>query len=279
MKPALSAMRVSKSNGKIQHMILSWLSSYERAPESCMSCRWNLSDSTAWDGLSFPDHIVASTPTATTYEKSLSFTRQALSGPPSSYSGDVPQALAGLDGPWAAVVSAELCTSASALLQYLELWATPGTELLVNGTLVARTRPHSSTSSAFPRGPQTPAPFVRWASRGCDHIELRMYDPPKCPAGHAESVLPIPEPSTVPLRELRIAHSNTSVILCASADCSDAKKFPIEADVQQLVVHILWRDSTLQQGVGYVDADGELHAPADWVRPGMSLLQFMRGFE
>ena len=238
---------------------------YQYAP--FLRCRWNLSNSAEWDGLSFPVHVLDSSPITTTYEKTLAFTRQGLSGPPASHSGAVPKALTALEsGPWAAVVSAQLCTPTSGLLQHLDVRATPGTEVLLNGTVVARTTRRSSSVAAFPRGPPSATPFVRWASRGCDHIQLRMYDPPKCPAGHAESVLPIPEPSPDPLKELRIAHSNTSVILCASADCSESRKFPIGADVQQLVVHVSWRDNTLQQSVGYIDADGNQHAPAEWVR-------------
>ena len=179
----------------------------------------------------------------------------------------MPETLAGLEsGPWAAVASAELCTPASALLQHVDLRGSPGTELLVNGAVVARTPRRSSSMAVFPRGPASAIPFVRWASRGCDYIQLRMFEPPKCPAGHAESVLPIPVPSPEPLKELRIAHSNTSVILCASEDCSESRNFPIGAHVQQLVVHISWRDNTVQQSVAHIDADGKQYAPTDWVR-------------
>jgi hypothetical protein len=235
------------------------------------ACRWNLSAYKDWDGLAFPEQILDSAPTAITHERTLSFSRHALVGSPSSYSGVESHTASGWDHAWAAVVSAELCTSAPALLQQLDLRASPGTELLVNGMLVARTRSHVSTSTAFPRGPETATPFVRWVSRGCDHVQLRMYDPPRCPAGHAESVLPTLESFSAPVTEVRIAHSNTSIILCASSECSDTEKFPIDADMRQLVVHLSWHDRTLRQGVGHVDADGVEHAPADWVRPALCL--------
>jgi hypothetical protein len=225
-----------------------------------------LPTSVEWDGLSFPEQILDSAPAFTTYEKTLSFTRHGLSGPSSTPGKAVPPALVGLEHGWAAVVSAEICTSAAALLQHLELRATPGTELLVNGAVVARARAHDSSSAAFPRGPETATPFVRWVSRGCDNIQLRMYDPLPCPAGHAESLLVTPAPSETPLGELRIAYSNTSVILCISEDCSDAKQFRISAETQKLVVHVAWDNRTVHQGVGLVDTDGAMHDPVDWVR-------------
>lgn len=226
-----------------------------------------------WDGLSFPEQVLATTPIATTYESTLSFTRRSLAGAPASISGGVPDVLADLHHNWAAVVSAELCTASPAVLQHLDLQATPGTELLINGHLVARTRQHAVSSSNFPRGLESSTPFVRWVSRGCDTIQLRLFEPPSCPAGHVEPLLQTLEQPAPTLQELRIAHSNTSVVLCGTIDCSRTNTYPLSGDMQQLLLHVNWRGDELRQGVGYVDAAGNYYPPEDWVRPiGLSKL-------
>jgi hypothetical protein len=215
-----------------------------------------------WNGLHFPIEILSAPPDAVTFESSLNFNRSKTSGP-------LAEMVAGRQegtpsGPWAALATGHLCSSGR-LLQQLQLHATPRTQLLLDGALVATTRPES-TVQMYPLGPPTAALYVHWVQRGCSEVQVRFFEPPKCGENHVEALLFDSQPGR-PLEEVKLAYARGSLMLCGDRDCTDNRRFNIDGAVSALVLQLEWDSGGLMQRITYTMQDGSVHSPEDWVSP------------
>lgn len=165
-------------------------------------------------------------------------------------------------GAWAAQATGYICSNSSAW-QQLQLHAVPGTQLLVDGTPAITTAADGAVE-AFPRGPAVDGLALHWAAPGCTHVQLRMFEPPRCAAGHVEALAAPPAP-TPPLAEVTMAYSNASVVLCGGRGCAQSLRVDLGRDARLLMLHVSWSAGALVQRVWFFDASGEQHGSDEWV--------------
>ena len=180
-----------------------------------------------WAGTDFPWEVLSATPSAITYDSAIAFSKTAAADnfEGVTWSGEP------LTGAFAARASAQVCSIARSW-QQLELLATPGTQLLVDGiTAAVSARPASA--SQFPRGSSQHALFVHWVSPGCHSLEVLFYEPPVCGADHVETMA-ADTGVIAELGDLRIAYSNTSAVLCADPQCTQTRQVIVPASARGL---------------------------------------------
>ena len=168
-----------------------------------------------------------------------------------------------MTGPWAAQATGYICSAAS-MWQQLQLHAVPGMQLLLDGYLAAATAAEGAVEP-YPRGPAVDAVVLRWAQPGCAHVQLRLFEPPRCGQRHVE-VLASPPAPALPLAEVTVAYSNSSVMLCAGSGCSRSQRVALVSGTRVLVVRLEWKDGTLTQQLRFTGDDLRESAPEDWVR-------------
>ena len=229
-------------------------------------CRWDMSSSSSWDGTAFPEAVVSSIATVTTQESALHFAkpadRSALAGvqwPPGSE----------LAAPFAARARGYACSAANAW-QQIELEATPGTQLRINGVTVAES-PRGGSATPFRRGPPSKALFFHWLEPGCVDVDVLFYEPPFCGANHVEQLSGDSELLQVH-HEAKVAYSDTSTVLCADIGCRDVVALPVGGASKALKLRVTLIGDTLTQTATMLTADGAVDEQLSLVRRVASAL-------
>lgn len=210
-------------------------------------CRWDMSGQ-RWSGTDFPWDILSDTPSAVTHESVVSFSKPAaavhMDGV--SWTGEP------VNGPFAARASAQICSVARSW-QQLQLLATPGTQMRIDG-ITAAVSAERASASTYPRGSARYALHVHWMPPGCHGIEIFFFEPPACGHNHVEA-LATKAGILAELGEVRIAYSNTSAVLCADASCASTRQLTVPPTARGLSWSLVITTDTVLQSVQMLDKD------------------------
>jgi hypothetical protein len=211
-----------------------------------------LSEHAHWDGFAFPEDVLTAEVTLATRESSVNFLKSAGRAPLTGVNWPVNKAIS---GPFAARAKGSACSTAHAW-QQLVLLATPGTQLRINGITVADTN-RDGRSSIYPRGDANQALFFKWIEPGCYDIEVLFFEPPTCGSNHIEHMSADTGIMSV-LKEVKIAYSNTSSVVCLDAGCQQTREVAKGHETVAFEFRLELDGTTLTQSLTMLNKDGRM---------------------
>ena len=152
---------------------------------------------------------------------------------------------------FAARASGHVCSSVHAWRQ-LELWATPGAQLRIDGVSVAATE-HAATHP-YPRGAAKRVSYFQWVEPGCHELELLFFEPHRCSANHVE-VMELVHAEARAVQEVSIAYNNESALLCADAACGATVQAAVTAAARSMRLELSLANQQLTQRLVMLASD------------------------
>jgi hypothetical protein len=213
-----------------------------------------------WSGTSFPEEMLSFQPDVTTQQATIDFHKPADS---SLLAGVAWPSGVALAAPFAARASGHVCSS-SRVWEQLELVATPGTQLRINGVTAALTVP-SVTAGTYPRGSPAHALHFHWLAPGCYDLEVLFFEPPACGANHVE-LMAADRGVLQPLGDVRVAYTNASAVVCTDLACRKSQELAVGAKTVSIELVVALFGLTLVQTITMLDSEGRMDSGLTMVR-------------
>jgi hypothetical protein len=225
-----------------------------------------MSSDLSWDGISFPEHMLVEEPNLETMESSISFNRPTNA---SMFIGVTWPQNGTILGAFAARAKGTACSTSHAW-QQLQLFATPGTQLRIDGVTVAMTKGNGVLQHNFPRGSPSLAVYLQWIEPGCYDIEVLFFEPRPCSSNHVEATK-MDLQAKLALKEVKIAYSNTSTLACADEACSSTVETAMSPQSKSLKFWVRLERGTLTQQLSLLTKEGRLDSGKVAVRNSLPM--------